>query len=332
MAGSYGSRRYYKNYYRNKYRYKYGGSSSSRRSYGNIKAAKQQTDNATFTINIPSKADNIFCQTQNIQGETNQYGVYALNIYDLLRRSEFYSNYANMYDEFKIDNIKVKLLPTSWTRTTGEGISYSNLTVYTAWDRSGLNDAQLKLITSGTYNDELIPETQIKNNQLIGKNGDQDGLYCIVGEDITTYSSAESRQVNPNTNSSITRWLKPKTISEKSQWLSTASLKKWYNDYVDGGYKGIPTGDMKEIGNPELVLQLAANPKTYLAYLARESPAVANNPCFLKEDASISFKPTLLIGLYPASNENSITPDSINFNIEAEVVCTFRGLRKAKVV
>ena len=39
-----------------------------------------------------------------------------------------------------------------------------------------------------------------------------DGLY-IVGEDITTYSSAESRQISVGTNTTISRWLRPKTMN-----------------------------------------------------------------------------------------------------------------------
>lgn len=334
MARWYRSGRYYgrrRGYYgRRSYTWK---SNTSRRSYGNIKAAKQQADNATFTINIPSKMDGVYCQKQNIAGEEATYGVYALNIYDLMRKSEFYRMYANMYDEFKIDNIKVKLLPTSWTRTAGATLTYSNLTVYTAWDRSGLNDSQMKLICNGTFDDTNISESDTrKKYSIIGKNGDQDGLYVTIGEDITTYSSAESRQVNPNTQSSIVRWLRPKTITEKSQWLSTSNLKSWYDDYSDGGFHGIPTYINGDLPDPSLGTNLTDAGKPTFAFLQRNSPAIANNPCFLKEDPAISFKPTLLVGLYPGDDAGAAIPNIINFNVETEVVCTFRGLRKANVV
>ena len=218
----------YRRYRRYRRFYKKYGSRSSRRAYGNMRAAKQQADNATFTINVPSKVHSFMKSKTNLPNLLGQdiytTGVYPISIYDLLRQSEFFWNYANMYDEFKIDKIKVKLLPTAFTISTNG--SYRNLTVYTAWDRTGLNTTQLY----GKW-DKVHPD----NNEI----------YCIIGEDITTYSSAESRTVNPNTNTSITRWLNPKTIAEKSQWLSTALLKKWYEEYDDnaGCFKGIPFSD-----------------------------------------------------------------------------------------
>ena len=336
MARWYRSGRYYgrrRGYYGGRRRY-YSSSSSSRRSYGNYKSAKQQTDNATFTINIPSQCS-IFCQEQNIASHEHVYGVYPMNVYDLLRKSEFYQNYANMYDEFKIENIKIKLMPTSWTTTTDstEHRYYNNLTVYTAWDRTGLNDAQLDLITEGQYTNDAISETDTrKKYSLIGKDGDQDGLYCTVGDDITTYSSAESRQISVGTNTTITRWLKPKTITEKGQWLSTASLKKWYEKYEEGGFKEIPTYIDGDVPDASLSTNLTENGKPTFTLLTRNSPAIANNPCFIKEDPAISFKPTLLVGLYPKQSANDAIPNIVDFSVETEVVCTFRGLRKSSVV
>ena len=188
--------------------------------------------------------------------ETRTTGVYPISIYDLLRRSEFFNNYANMYDEFKIDKIKVKLLPTAFTINTNG--SYRNLTVYTAWDRTGLNSTQLYANI-----DKITPA----NNKI----------YCTVGEDITTYSSAESRTVNPNTNTSITRWLNPKTITEKSQWLSTALLKKWYNGYseVDGCFTGI------DFSGEEVDLANISTQLNDLNAVIRYSACAKDNPCFL---------------------------------------------------
>lgn len=327
MARWYRSGRYYgrRRYYRRNY-----GSRSTRRSYGNMRAAKQQADNSTFTLNVPSKIS-VFCQKQNINSQEHVYGVFPLNIYDLLRKSEFYQSYASMYDEFKIDNIKVKLLPTSWTLTNSANRTNTSLTVYTAWDRTGLNDNQLVLITDGSYADEPISETDTrKKYSVIGKGGDNDGLYCIVGEDITTYSSAESRQISVGTNTTITRWLRPKTIVEKAQWLSTGLLKQWYDSYEDGGFKGIPTFTDGDIGDPSVIQNLTQ--AAAFASIVKNSPAIANNPCFIKEDPGITFKPTLLVGLYPGDDESAAIPNVIDFNVETEIVCTFRGLRKARVV
>lgn len=310
MAWGYRNRR---RYYRRRYYRRGYGSKSSRRAYGNMKAARQQADNATFTLNVPSKICSFMKAGAQLPGlavgDTRTVGVYPISIYELLRRNEFFNNYANMYDEFKIDKIKVKLLPTSFTINTNG--NYRNLTIYTAWDRTGLNTNQLY-----GYYDKARPE----NN----------AIYCTIGEDITTYSSAESRVVNPNTNTSITRWLNPKTMGEKGQWLSTSLLKQWFVGYDDenGCFKGIQFND-----GDQYAAEINAQSSTSNALL-KFSAASKENPCFLLEDPAIKFKPTLLVGVFPsvAAADFAANTNRIHFNVETEIVCTYRGLRKARVI
>lgn len=316
---------YYKKYYRNKYKryYKnyYGGSSSKKKAYGNMKAAKQQADQSTFTINIPT---NISCFSQWNNDKSRCYGVYPMNIYDYLRRSEFYNSYASMYDEFKIDRIKVKLLPTSWTISTET--AYKNVTVYTAWDRTGISANQLY----------LVADSLKKGDDYLGASDNTDGVRCVIGEDITTYSSSESRTINPNTNTSITRWLNPKTMAEKSQWINTSQLRKWYNDYDKNHsrFYGIPVSDaaLTELGEIEQFDDPMTSTSVNSTTLFNLSPMTKDNPCYLEEDNAIKFKPTLLVGTYPPVESSEDTPNIVNFNVEIECVCTFRGLRKAKIV
>lgn len=347
MSGRYYRRRgYYRNnnYGRRSYYWRRGSSTRSK-SWGNMKAAKQQADQSTFTINIPSTLG-AFLKSDSLGGDvTFEHGVYAMNIYDQLRKSDFFNSYASMYDEFKIDRVKVKLLPTEFTYTATSGAKYSNVTVYTAWDRTGLNKDQVLLYTKNV----------LSTSEKIGNKTDDaniDGLYVTIGKDITTYSSAESRVVNPGTNTSIVRWLNPKTMQEKSQWIGTSQLTKWYDEYqvndgdtLIGRYIGIPTGYKPnastvqqqvsydgdiEIGainqrSGDAIAQVSDVP--FLVSLTKLSAMNSENPCFLVEDAGIRFKPTLLVGTYPESAVNVC-----KFNVETEVVCTFRGLRKASVV
>ena len=246
-----------------------------------------------------------------------------------------------MYDEFKIDNIKVKLIPTKYNVTVGDTNSsgYQSFTVYTAWDRTGLNSKQLFLRTDGLFNDSPIdPQAPNgpKNFEYIGKSTDFDGLYCTIGSDITTYSSAESKQISVGQNCSIVRWLKPKTINEKSQWISTSCLKSWYGQYnnQEANFKYIPTYNIETsdyITSISRMADLGSN-RAISTYLSSVSPAISGNPCFLEEDPNITFKPTLLVGLYPADNELVENPRTVYFNIESEVACSFRGLRRSRVV
>lgn len=348
MSGRYYRRRY-NNWYRGGRYYgrnrRYYRSSTVRRASGNMRAAKQQADQSTFTINIPStiEAANYPSANPFAPNNTVNYGVYPLNIFEQLRKSEFYQSYAGMYDEFKIDRIKIKLLPTEFTYTATAGNNndsgrYRNITVYTAWDRTGLSKDQLILIASHLNEDSTEIGIVTTNQNVVTDDGD--GLFCIVGNDITTYSSAESRVINPGTNTSIVRWLNPKTIDEKGQWISTGALRQWYKGYREGKFYGIPTGKKDnflltnygdiEIGNEVIPPDPDVEGDGAIARSALKVLSSANkdNPCYLLEDTGIKFKPTLLVGIYPESTNTN----TCKFNVETEVVCTFRGLRKANVV
>lgn len=340
MARWYRSGRYYgrnRGYRRRTIYYNRG---TRNKSWGNMKAAKQQADQSTFTINVPStlEAANYPSASPFDGTKTLNFGVYPLNIFEQLRKSEFYQSYASMYDEFKIDRIKVKLLPTEFTYTasTGENQKYKNVTVYTAWDRTGLSKDQLIVIAAHlTESSEKIGSYVVNGSSVTD---DGDGLYCIIGNDVTTYSSSESRVINPGTNTTIVRWLNPKTMDEKGQWVSTGLLRKWYDGYAAGHFYGLPTGKidgnrlLTSYGDVEIGEQVIPTNGTdatvQRAVLNHLSSANKDNPCYLLEDNGFKFKPTLLIGIYPESNSNNVC----KFNVETEVVCTFRGLRKANVV
>ena len=302
----------------------YGYRRKSYKGYGQYKAAKQQADNANIVLSIPAQIS-CFNKTVNFgteqAPELKQVGTYALNIYDLLRKSEFYQSYSSMYDEFKIDNVKVKLVPTTYNLTFGASNVWNSITVYTAWDRTGLSAEQLAL---------KVDSVQSEDN-VIGNNtqGNADGIYVTVGDQITTYSSAESRQVSPGSNTSITRWLKPKTMAEKSSWISTSCIDAWYNNWDNdlGRYYGISITnypDNAELGKLGLVGSGLVN------YIATWSPMTKDNPCYLQESPNLKFKPTLLVSVYPTVTDDS--DNKIGFNIEAEVNVSFRGLRKAAIV
>lgn len=315
----------------------YGSNQTYRKAVGNMRAAKQQADQSTFTINIPSVCYASLKTNSNdpITGSENakdMSGIYAMNIFDQLRKSSFFQSYANMYDEFKIDRIKVKLLPTefTYTATTGENQRYKNVTIYTAWDRTGLSGEQLKINLDG-FDSQETHELGTSNN--VG------GIYTTIGTDITTYSSAESRIVNPGTNTSIVRWLNPKTMAEKSQWISTGTLRKWYSNYDEnnGRYYGIPinpNGGATSVITGEFEINSFVDSSDGVlsekALISRITAVNSNNPCYLIEDPAIKFKPTLLVGVYPPVQANQ--SNICKFNVETEVVCSFRGLRKASVV
>jgi len=299
------------------------GSSVVKRARGNLKAASQQNDTSNVVINLMSTtyAGVHFFSGSNAGTAVNYTpDVAAVDIYDMLYRSDFYASYANMYDQFRITSIKVKVTPTTWktydqfnvptvanaaaatatpalpadsAANAGGYIYPQALTIITAWDRTGLDKAQF-----------LRPYTA-------GNNADQEAFYITnIGDAISSYSSAKSQQLVGDAVFNCTRYLYPSSQQEKSLYLSTSDLQKQFQkktgtdaDYYKYTLEANTIADSEELTNP-------------------------------LDDASIPFKPVFLIGVLGSNNAtatfNKIHP--ITFNLEFDFGVTFRGLRKAQVV
>jgi len=135
----------------------YRGSSSAKRARGNLKAANQQRDTATVNINVLTRAwtsqQPKWVLVKGTPGgadaeyELYNGGVGFVNIYEVLRKSDFFNCYSPMYDQFKIDMVRVKVTPTAMpdsvtsNRYLAQRTSY---TVVTAWDRTGFSTDQFK--------------------------------------------------------------------------------------------------------------------------------------------------------------------------------------------
>lgn len=344
----YGRRRYGRSRYaRRSYRRAYSTySRSQRRATRNQRAALQQRDQSEVVLNVPSKlecfSDTITINSGTTSEEAITTGGFALNIWDLLRKSEFYQSYANMYDQVKINKISVRLTPFQFpiVNNYGNGITnyYSSYTIITAWDRTGLSEEQMKL--------NFLRTDANKKQNIIGGIADSNGLFTLLdGKAIGTYSSAIQRNVNPNSSTAtLTRTIYPSSISEKGYWVNTSDLRTWYGGYDSehGRFYGI------EFPQGVATASIQADSDTEIPDWPIQtivSRAVAKNPAFLLETPEVPFKPTLLVGMlnepvevqYPSGDpSNPVTTSTLvprmKFNVEADVVVSFRGLRKANIV
>lgn len=331
----YGRRRYYVRYPRRTYRRTWASTArSKRRAIGNYRAAIKQQDKTDVNLNITTKF-------KTFQGTTLtfQNGVYALNIWDLLRKSDFYQSYANMYDQIKINSIRIKLTPimfhTHQTTNVTANTFYSSYTVVTAWDRTGLSENQLELNIDGNS----------KNSGKIGAAVTEAGLYIkMKGEDVATYSSAITKSMSPNSNTAIIRTLYPSTIAEKGLYINTADLTAWYEGYdaEHVRYYGILDPEfvsgLANVTVPTVTQGQTVNVGTPPYYL-QTSQYYNKNPSTLHECPQFPFKPTLLVGLLNeaytvdnGNNQNIRIEPLAEFNLEADIGVTFRGLRKAPIV
>lgn len=340
----YGSRRSYYRRRASAYRSRRGtsrfASSSSRRAAGNYRAALQQRDQSSVNLSIPA---NITVVSANLQltdpflpdGEqqvnVTPGGIFAINIFDLLRRSSFYQSYANMYDQMKIDRIRVKLTPSAFNLGSGgDGSRYNSYTVVTAWDRTGLSSEQLAINTDHRY-DKKFGDALHKD----------EGLYVtMTAEDVASYSSAVTKPVNSGANSSIVRTLYPRTSQEKGMYVNTADIDVWYDGIgTYGNWYGVDNQYATESNSTTIVAgatagNVQANVVTADTLNVIASNATHRNPCFIGESPVLPWKPTLLIGLLnkPTEGEGNINNPSMTFYVEADVAVSFRGLRKAPVI
>lgn len=241
-------------------------------------------------------------------------GCAALNIYDVLRQSEFYDSYASMYDQVRIDSITAHITALSWvnsnntveiTNAVSEYLSPKSLTVITAWDRSGLDEEQIE---RGTVNGNSV-------------------FYCVIGKDISTYSSAKKKHLGPGNSYEITRYLYPTSQIEKNQFVSTSDLRPQYNRDNNNDY---PYREFKW------------SKDTTGNRIAKKYITDTKFPTNIVSNPAVPFKPTLLINVLAGPDPTTVVYNDeeigvnklkpTTFNIEFDIAVTFRGLRYSKVL
>lgn len=344
----YGSRR---RYYRNRARaYRsYGrssrySSSSTRRAAGNYRAALQQRDQSSVNLSIPTSIsvvtkdltlNNPFLPDGSTTINLENGGVTAINIWDLLRKSSFYQSYASMYDQVKIDRIRVKLTPSTFILPNSRS-NYANYTVVTAWDRSGLSDEQLAINAQHRY-DQVFGNGTSEGNRAYG-------LYInMTASDISSYSSAVTKPVNAGSNSSIIRSLYPRTTQEKGLYVNTSDIDEWYQGIGENNnYYGIRNAKAIESDSVTVrdISSVQGQVPVYGTMNVIDSKAVSRNPAFIGECPTLPWKPTLLVGLlnkpYEYTPDGGTAPVTVNptmtLYVEADIGVSFRGLRKAPIV
>ena len=291
------------------YKKKYG-SSLVKRARGNLKASKKGTDQAQFTVNFThpfvlggkeyNAANNAVLQAWGIPADKYHYGVQCLNVWDLLARASNFQAFQQMYDQCRIDYVKVKLQVTNSTIETNTTTTTYDL--YTVWDRTG--------ISSG----DMIP---VVNPESGGK---CTGVAVIIDKAIAEYSGVTKLQLNAYQRWKQNKSIWPNSLMEKSQFVNTSDIKQWRGKFN--------TSTLTYDFNSEQ--QIANND-----YNSYKDLLNGNNPAVFVENQKFPFKPTLLIGAFQtgvSSNEaNSFQSlgdeTKIVMTADFEVSLTFRGLR-----
>lgn len=243
-----------------------------------------------------------------------------------------------------------------------------NLIIVTAWDRSGLNEDQVKFnidVNSYEWNHPQLPiRILVDNNQPYKTYGNTKSrkLWTTIGKKILSYSSAMTKHLGPGNAYEIVRQLYPQNLIEKEQFLSCKSLSPQYIRVTDEGYpyllwRNVVPNTLENVTSEPIRSYNPAINRSYTAnYEVRDSQPQAfdwdtSNPCNLLQDPSCPFKSTLLVNVVSGPEPqvvavenadedgfNSVYEIGINkvqpvtFDIEFDITVTFRGTRYNKYI
>ena len=173
-------------------RYSSYGRSYRNRSRGQYAAANGQRDSSRVVLKW-SQVQQIEAQqiagAEGVAGElhASQQGWSVFNAWRALLNSGFYENFAEMYDQIKLNAVKVKITLLSASSSL---FSATNNPVFVcAWDRNGV---------SANSN---ISESPFRN--------------------ISSYGSAITRPMTVGANFGMQRYLFASTMAEKTQYIPT---------------------------------------------------------------------------------------------------------------
>lgn len=156
----------------------------------------------------------------------NYAGTSSISAYNNLVKSAYFSSIAKMYDQVRLDWVKVKVTPTQSVLLQG-----SKQAIFaSAWDRNGLT------------NPERPP-----------------GFA-----EICSYSSAFQRAINLDaTTWSATRKLFSSSVAEKSFWLPTSFVQSISGGKLDTGFNLSPGQSISVPWNPQLLIGVLVSATTY---------------------------------------------------------------------
>lgn len=273
-----------------------------KRAKGSLKSAKSASDIANFTVSFTHPFV-LSGKPISIDGVgTRNLGVQALNVWDLLSRAPNFQAFQKMYDQVRIDYIRVKLQVTNSTISTANAQQLYD--IYTAWDRNGVDLGDTTPIVDGR--DKII------------------GIGVVMGSNISQYNGVSKMQLN-----AFQRWMQykslyPRTLMEKGQFVSTSEVTQWRLTY--------DTADLYYPFISDTALD-KTDTQGYMNYLNQ------NNPGILVANSKYPFKPTLLVGGFITQNNatDNVAETNVPLNSETKIVMTaefsvaltFRGLKGA---
>lgn len=279
--------------------YKRGYSNGTkRRAVQTIKAANTQNS----TINFAFKINYAF--TAKFDSSSGK-GTAAINVYDVLMKSENFLNLRNMYDTVKVNGVNVRINVTDADTSISDVSAIKSINIVTAWDKSGLSVGECEFYDSSN---NVITDDDYDTGKA--------ATYLnLIGSKVTGYGSIKKGLLNSYQKFTRYESCWPTTNNEKSLYIPT----RMFNDFQTGldtsTTKVAISGDYTD----NVVNDVLSNP----------------NPCIPFENVSVPWKPTLLVGVFKTKiNGTSVEQygscETVVFNAEFTIPCTFKGLKGDK--
>ena len=236
----------------------------------------------------------------------NNAGTACINVWEVLARNSNFAHFKAIYDQVRIDGVKVSLSVTDASTTINNYNQVKNTTIYTAWDKTGLSIDQ---VLFEDRNEAGIPKANFDDTNVYS--------YVVkVGKGITNCSSVRKSILN-----SFQRWNHvmanyPTLINEKGQFVSTSSIRLFNTGTNWNSGKVTLADDYRQTVN-----QIISS----------------ENPVCPFESSSVRYKPCVLVQVFNnAQADGSITQygrcDTVVFNAEFNISVTFKNLKAAKYV
>ena len=294
------------------------GGGINRRANGNFRAARSQTDNGNFVVKGTQMLNAFYKQMYKPNDgqadgiEIPDVGSTFINFYDVLNQNKNFTLQKQLWDEFRINKIRVRLTVANAVLDINNYNAVKTINVVTAWDRTGLSCRQITAIDTAALDAaSTATEANIINPNTQKRSKNVAALFTRLGPIVEEYGSAFKSPLNSFQNFKRTCNLSVRDGAEKNTWISTELIDS--PGFTYNALTGQYTCDAK-------------NQKSLEDF---ENDSNPTNPI---ENPTIKWKPTLLLSVYNCGIDGSNlvkAADTANviFNMSYEMDITFRGPR-----
>lgn len=287
------------------------------RAWKSIKEANKSNTQIDFAFKI-NYAFNAFYVPEDLTNNNPKgIGVAAINIYQVLLKSENFKNMMKNYDQVKVNGVTCRLNVCDATATLGSIGSIKSINVVTGWDKTGLS--VVRSIGDDNVGDVEFYSTALGDgvDPIEPANFDDATKHPLYFRNLIGARLAEGYGCKKGLLNSYQRFSRfescfPSTMDEKTSYVPTSNFNEVETGYnYENGAITI-SGDYKDGSVSDLL--------------------TIPNPCLPFEQLGFNWKPTLLVGVFKSNYDGTANKvvqygacENVIFNGEFTIPVTFKG-------